>query len=830
MHRLPAGLYPSREAIGWAWAALAAVRSPDSEALASLDLVLRETVPDCEAEGNSRVLPAGWGTPPATRRPTVAHPRAFKGTKYRPPKQRQSAAVDLRPFLSSAAGLRSVAERFGRTLDIAVAAQSFKLPPKFACLLWPAVRHRTARQVSRLLSLYVALGLESDEELLHALAYSVAANPLNAISWSEALAEVPAPFRLDMAHAIIETSAFDVEAGAAGLAEVCRLAPPERLRIWARHWLSVVRDRGDSSYLLAGFRLAAAFDPDCRFDDAGRCADFPESEIEAIGASLPDSHRGWLPMRLWQHCGCFPGMADLIRNSSWPKLDRSASTDYLRFLVTVGPFEMTPRTAQRKWTALRNALPRIERILLTIDPGYQRKAVALAGDWLWSWEDPDAIQRRLPALLRLLERLAAPPFSAAARGSWTLGGFLEFENAGHIETFLQAPDSCLLAVERASRRDNDARLIGAGIEALVRQLDAFTADAVVRFPGKLARTARLLGGVSAPLRERILRECKQHALFRLDPSAVTPNDLCSEVMAGIGGRPLTNPLPARLSAWTRGEIELTGAKLQRHCQVAAGKLVLTRLDLVGDSVMDFVKRGMPLGEISHSSRHALRLLGSIRSNRRALRRFLRAWWAGDTGYLARHVETVSWYRRHPEVPRRIWEQGIATAAEGIAIQLERDPFEILKLGTYVGSCLGVGGLCDDSAAAALLDANKKVLYARDFGGRVVARQLVAISNAGQLVCFSVYPSSAARPVKNAFADHDREFAKALGLPLHVPATGSGDYAVDCVVAETWWDDGSWDFDTGATGESPAPQPGTGTASYPPSRTPSSNRRLRSRRS
>ena len=41
------------------------------------------------------------------------------------------------------------------------------------------------------------------------------------------------------------------------------------------------------------------------------------------------------------------------------------------------------------------------------------------------------------------------------------------------------------------------------------------------------------------------------------------------------------------------------------------------------------------------------------------------------------------------------------------------------MGTYVGSCLGLGGICADSSAAVLLDINKQVVYARDQHGRLL---------------------------------------------------------------------------------------------------------------
>jgi hypothetical protein len=113
---------------------------------------------------------------------------------------------------------------------------------------------------------------------------------------------------------------------------------------------------------------------------------------------------------------------------------------------------------------------------------------------------------------------------------------------------------------------------------------------------------------------------------------------------------------------------------------------------------------------------------------------------------------------------------------------------VLKMGTYVGSCLGLGGSSAYSAAAVALDVNKQVLYARDGQGSVVARQLVAISDADELVPFSVYPYSVPEWLRLAFDEYDNELATALGVPRVDHAEG---YNVEHVLSQEWWDDGVW---------------------------------------
>ena len=192
--------------------------------------------------------------------------------------------------------------------------------------------------------------------------------------------------------------------------------------------------------------------------------------------------------------------------------------------------------------------------------------------------------------------------------------------------------------------------------------------------------------------------------------------------------------------------------------------------------------------------HALEIMAEGDGNRRSLRRFLEAHFAGDTTYLQRHPETRIWFARHPTIDEQLWTGGIETTGDiaphgPIRIAMEHDPLEALKVGTYVGSCLAPGGLCAYSAGCVVLDVNKQVLYARDARRAVVGRQLVAISREGELVCFAIYPRSASAAIKALFREHDVAFAAALGVPLHRETPGGTDYRIDLVIASEWWDDG-----------------------------------------
>lgn len=104
-----------------------------------------------------------------------------------------------------------------------------------------------------------------------------------------------------------------------------------------------------------------------------------------------------------------------------------------------------------------------------------------------------------------------------------------------------------------------------------------------------------------------------------------------------------------------------------------------------------------------------------------------------------------------------------------------------------GSCLGLGGINVDSAITAMLDANKCVACARDASGRVLARQLLAVTEDDRLACFSVYPKSTGAPLKRAFRAFDESLAAALTTPLYRdPSTAN----IPLLLGHDWWDDGA----------------------------------------
>jgi hypothetical protein len=810
-------VYPTKERLRAAWRNLSLVTAADSDTLYNIVLILLETVPTISRVAEP--LPAEWGAAPVAARATHANPRAFKGTKYQPPKTRRLPQIDVRPHLCDARALKALVSPLWKFWDEVVARLGklgypdavlaaiedelrvgtprktpWSLPEQFVHSLWPAVRYRDSLVRSRFLTLFTKLDMGDNPRLLAAFARLIAVGGADlACEWGQVSLVLPAHRRAAFFEKLIETQAYtspprpDV---ARRVEETSALVADEKFPVWLEHLLRVEKRDVPADYLLAGFRLAAQFRHEHSFVNVGQCAGFPEEDVEEIGF-LEDSD--WLAMTLWERCGRLPGLAEIIGRSRWRSFAPVAARSYLRFLGNLAYWDMSERALRRKWSAIAKQIPTIEALIATTAAEYQEKVVECISDWLSWWDDPAAILKRLPRGCQILRRLAAAPFQAGEDADRPIMYFLELENEQDLQKFLGATDASFKSLETACRRVTDTALISRGLEPLTRLLRSFTVDAFLMEPKRLCRSAKMLGSVSAPIRAQILSECKAHLFFRIDPMGTPIGELCAGITANLGGR-IENPIPARLSSWLRGEIELSKARLERYQRVLSEKFMLTRLSLIEESVVNWLKRGLPARRILEGDEHALRLLGTLRENRRGLRKFLNAYWAGDVDYLAKHPATLAWYRKHKTIARDSWDQGISFQRAHISIQVERDPFEVLKLGTYVGSCLAIGGMCSDSAVAALLDTNKRVLYARDHRKRVLARQLIAISDDDRLVCFSVYPLSASKEIKALFREYDFACAKELGVSVYEPTEGDSGYEISFVLSRYWWDDMSWNFE------------------------------------
>ncbi|HEU0029872.1 MAG TPA: hypothetical protein VFQ53_04510 [Kofleriaceae bacterium] len=772
-----------------AWHALAAVDRWDAATRDHVLAVLRATVPSVDAPGD---LPAIVHEMPAPPRATAAHPRAFRGTKHRPPRPRQPDAVDVRPYLLARRHidhvLALVGERRGSDPYVAWrhgvdATAGFE--PSFVMYLLPLL---TACRWSEV-GAFAALARGVDPELRAALVgvYLEAGEPARALGWWHHVLAHPAEQRVEAAQLV----------GRSGVAKLAPVEPavaavvaslPAQQQWWFYRGLVV---GATPVYLEAGLALGAlSCEPPPGTLDVAAVI---EATVERLADAMDeDSGAAFWRTHLWTMCGHQPELAAVLASPAFESLHPAAAFWLIR--IADSP-RWSPETAVAEWRALAPVLPRLVDGAVEVAPAYQRKLVEDLGDvYYWAVANEHDILDALAHCLELALRVAKPPF-----GTTSVLGDVLAHIAVNLETWEErrlvehAPDASFVVLEDACKRANQARLVGRGLNRLSQFAPALLVSSFARAPGALVQTADLLAAISFESAEALLVAYGRSPLADPALADASIERLC-EMIAPIAQAGGPNPVRRALRQHLSGERTLSDAQVRGHRERIVAELDVIRLAAIRQAVERMLAARVGIERIAGPTvRHAVAMLDGVDVHRRQLRRMLTATLAGDAQWRLRHPRTQAWLARHPKLDREVWLRGIETTGriDGIGevtLAIESDPLEALKLGTYVGSCLGRGGHFAFSAAAVVLDINKHVVYARDARGAVIGRQLVAVSEADELVCFSVYGTASLERLEPLFRAFDQAFAAQLGLPLY----GSDDeYVIATILSLDWFDDTAW---------------------------------------
>jgi hypothetical protein len=793
-----------------AWRALESVTSWDDGTLAHVLTVLRQTVPGLDVDGDLPALgPEVHPAPPP--RATAAHPRAYRGTRHRPPRPPRPDAVDVRPYLIARRHIDQVLELLGqpRGIDPYVAwhfrvdaTASFE--PTFVTYLLPLLRECTWSELGAFASLARTMELHRAPNLRAALigVFLAAGDATRALGWwSHVLAHEPSR-RLEVARMVSATEVATVPPIAPEVATEAEELDP--VRQWS--FLRALARGASPAYLISGLELDAFSEVKPEELPAGQreVTALVMSTVERLGTAMDeDSGAGFWRPELWRLCGQQPELIELLASADFVALEPAAAFWLVRLAVSP---RWTPDTAAEAWRWIVVTWPRLVEWASRVPAEFHRKLIEDMIDVYW-WADAKELDRTV-AMARCVDlcfRVAKPPFTTKA----VLGLVLPYlamvrsDDAAswqHRRALCDAPDASWLAVENACERENHARTLRNGLHLIGQAVPALLVSTFASAPGALLQTADVLAAISLEEGERVLATYKASALADPTVEDAPLGRLCAliaPVTQAGGPAPVRRALREHLS----GARVLTDAQLQGHRARIVADLGIVRLAAIRQAVERVLAGRVGVQRIETPAvRHAVAMLRHVDENRRQLRRMLVANLAGDRDWKTRHPRSQEWFARHPKLDRDRWSTGIELRAElegigPVRLAIETDPLEALKLGTYVGSCLGRGGHFAYSAAAVVLDVNKQVVYARDARGSVVGRQLLAISEAGELVCFHVYGTVKISLLEPVFRDFDRALAAALDLPVFTrrdERDGDGDHEIATILSQDWYEDLVWD--------------------------------------
>jgi hypothetical protein len=396
-----------------------------------------------------------------------------------------------------------------------------------------------------------------------------------------------------------------------------------------------------------------------------------------------------------------------------------------------------------------------------------------------------------------LERIARGPFTLPWRAlqflSYAMG---KLDKPGRLSLRSWKNDTLKTFAKRAEHYSFSYLIYGSLNAEVIPQ--TFLSAALTLHPKPMLEMLMALGALSAASIRRVWQAMAQHPLCECRPGLMRPGDaivLLDHLAEGQDGIPALSDSVRRVIAsgpagagprWRDAMEQLTA----RWWRLAVG--------VFGVLVEWETARGYPGVRDEGVDFHTLRMARCNHTdggNAQAYRRILRASSAGHASRdwaLALPLNT-DWLRKHPEARHPAWQEGqsVMVTVEKIGqvtLSLEDDLQEILRMGTRFHTCLSVGAINSHSPAAVALDANKRVLQARDAAGKVIARQLLAISEDRFLVCFEVYTLRQRTALRSVFATCNYMLARALRLPVW---QSGEDYDIAKIVCREWYDDGAW---------------------------------------
>ena len=530
--------------------------------------------------------------------------------------------------------------------------------------------------------------------------------------------------------------------------------------------------------------------------------DFDVDRFEALLARLTrhgdegDSRlvEGSDVLYLWKLCGLFPNLLDALRSIDWETHPAETNQGFLDALLDrfYNRRSVHPNVAH----AVPSALVKAALELQSIPAGHQKKFIRnlryVFAYTLNDWYDKD-VPRNLPAAIQLIAHACRPPYAPETTPADSLCALICCLNDAGLRRVEDNVHTYMPSIDKATKRRNDAYLIYCGTITLVHCIDDFVLESICRQPSAFIRIAKKFGLLPYEIRTQIIAQFKSHRIVTHDWQSSAPLDSLPIAELAISEQ-LPSPMSRSLREHLAGKRSLKERQIQRAVADMQKRVLAAQLSLLQKLADAEFESRVDGATEDETRRHAAALLLNVYDNRRALRRFLKANAAGDKDFVFRHPSSRAWLAAHPKLNEERWREGVTLERElplhgKVSVGIEQNSLEALKLGTYVGSCLGLGGVHMEDAAAAVLDVNKQVVFARDAKGRVAARQLICVSEDDRLVCFRVYPEGSSKAIRNLMREFDELLASFLNLPIHSKRDGS--YTIAEILSTNWHDDGSW---------------------------------------
>ncbi|MEZ6021256.1 MAG: hypothetical protein R3F17_14540, partial [Planctomycetota bacterium] len=618
--------------------------------------------------------------------------------------------------------------------------------------------------------------------------------------WLCLLAQLAPPGRLDVLSWLLEREWIPdlTPKWTALLLETGHSGPDDKVAMRLRFALNALGNGQDAGAIQTGLNLASDYAPwaDLRHWEYG------SAEEAAIRKALDavDSEYHHHAIALWVGTLKHPSLVAMLQ-LDWELLDPESAGLLLQAIVHSLVDEFDESVSEAKVAAVVTLASEFLEAVLHVEIPYRRKAIHAIQETLWMEDNPGRLRDVAGLCIRWIRRCARGPFQMKPL-HWEPKGW------GVLEAFwalwqkrrkdcTTVGDAAILLLERACLRKNDHSLIGRGLQHLVEGCPELLWEGFEAGRPVLYSAAKALGCLSVAEASRMLDEFQSLPLIAGEWEQAPLSVLANWVQASLAPNGLVR-LSAGQWACLRGEQPWPqGGEVRARSKLLASRLALQLAHLEA-AVLQRVAGALRISasDFDALERHALLLHLSTGEHRRILRRLLQDYFAGRLVNADEHPVNQRWIAAQRSLHIQAWLQSPELTAQTsqwglVTLRVERDLLRVLRLGTAVGSCLGLGGGLTYSAAAVALDINKQVVFATDTRGKVLARQILALSEDGVLHCHEVYGQTDSGELPPLFHEFDRKMAEELQCPIHNPdQKDQVEGPIALLLSKSWWEDGT----------------------------------------
>ena len=562
------------------------------------------------------------------------------------------------------------------------------------------------------------------------------------------------------------------------------LGTPSHLLRWALRGLS---DGISPKWMKGALRLSLQTGE--VLPDAHRTPHIPDARHILAFARQWKKTDSWV-WPLWRAACRHPGLGAMLRDLSPRRWSERSAAALVQWLMQFGREKQKARRSGR-WQALQTHWREILGLLHGLRPLHRKDLLSLLLEGLCDpslEKDPDLAGDTLKWARVARAVYAMDPtlrVGLLAKVMPYLGTVGRQHLAAHLAGHMLAVKKLSPALFFELHLDSGA----ACIPRLGRHVCLYL---VWREPRLFLRTLELLGQLSLEAADRVVEVFVEHPLTKCRPNDCSLKELMVMVESVSPGRKHGIRPKERLKA------HLSGAKPQPPHLVEADRHELLQawarisIEVLEDLVHRELRLMYPLFRETQVPQDTLLYLHTMLQDRRKGCQMIRRHVQSGFDPKAGHPANRQWLATLPAATATAWTDGLIWTREvpdlgAVTLEVERNPLEVLRMGEYGHSCLASGGNNQHAALTNAMEANKQVVYARTASGRVVGRQLMALTESRTLLCFMVYPLSCPVELDDVFRDYDEARAAQLGVPLE----HGKEYNVAAPLGLEWYDDGVW---------------------------------------